>query len=362
MRLWFVWVAAAAGACGGGGAGDAGVDAPSRPLAIERVVDLGRFPEPSATVVGRDGGPGGALGGRLLWTFGDTFLGARNPVDNSNVLSATAGWSAPDAPLALVQPVDAGGFPAQFIPYTAAELAQNQAAPLDGWGLWPGMMIDTGAAEGLVVFQRIKRTAGSGFDSQGVGTARIAVDATVATRIAGDLFAPPEPLFLPQSVIDGQVYAVACAPAFLSVDCKLARAPVAEAGNRAAYQFFDGAAWQPDVTRAAVVLTGGGGVPTLSWNPWLGQYLAITGRPLDSAVQLRTADRIEGPWSAPTELPASADGSTGLYAPTGADAYNYAIVEHTALRSADGRSIVISYSRPTEAFRGDVRLARVTLR
>ncbi len=39
---------------------------------------------------------------------------------------------------------------------------------------------------------------------------------------------------------------------------------------------------------------------------WLGQYLAITGRPLDSAVQLRTADRIEGPWSAPTELPASA--------------------------------------------------------
>ncbi|MEY5043781.1 MAG: hypothetical protein RJA19_1008, partial [Bacteroidota bacterium] len=47
--------------------------------------------------------------------------------------------------------------------------------------LWPGMMIDTGAAEGLVTFQRIKRTNGSGFDSMGVGTARIASSLTDAT-------------------------------------------------------------------------------------------------------------------------------------------------------------------------------------
>ena len=355
------------GACGDdggsstvdGGGGDGAV----RELVVERVEDLGRFPEPSTTVVGRDGGPGGRLGDRLLWTFGDTFLGARNPVDDSNVLSATAGWSSLDAPLALVQPVDSGGFPAQLIPYTADELTQNRAAPLDGWALWPGMMIDTGAAEGLVTFQRIKRTNGSGFDSMGVGTARIAKDATVATRDAADLFAPPEPLFMPQSVIDGQVYAMACDQVgFLNVGCKLGRAPVADAGVRAAYAFFDGTTWQPDIAQAAVVIDELGGTPTISWNPWLGRYLAITGRILSSTVQLRTADRIEGPWSAPVELPASADGASGLYAPTNADAYNYAIVEHTALRSADGRAIVISYSRPTEAFRGDVRLARITLR
>ena len=237
------------GACGDDGDSSTvdggGVDGAVRELVVERVEDLGRFPEPSTTVVGRDGGPGGRLGDRLLWTFGDTFLGARNPVDDSNVLSATAGWSSLDAPLALVQPVDSGGFPAQLIPYTAAELAQNRAAPLDGWALWPGMMIDTGAAEGLVTFQRIKRTNGSGFDSMGVGTARIAKDATVATRDAADLFAPPEPLFMPQSVIDGQVYAMACDQVgFLNVGCKLGRAPVADAGVRAAYAFFDGTTWQ----------------------------------------------------------------------------------------------------------------------
>lgn len=355
----------AGGACGGDGGGvdGGGPDGAVRALVVERVEDLGRFPEPSPTVVGRDGGPGGQLGDRLLWTFGDTFLNARNPVDDSNVLSATAGWSSLDEPLALVQPVDGGGFPTQFIPYTADELAQNRAAPLDGWALWPGMMIDTGAAEGLVVFQRIKRTDGAGFDSMGVGTARVAKDATVATRVDGDLFAPPEPLFMPQSVIDGWVYAMACAQVgFLNVGCKLGRAPVADAGVRAAYAFFDGTSWQADVTRAAVVIDGLGGTPTVSWNPWLGRYLAITGRILSSTVQLRTADRIEGPWSAPVELEASSDGSTGLFLPTSEDAYNYAIVEHTALRSTDGRSLVISYSRPTEAFRGDVRLARITLR
>jgi len=353
-------------ACGGAddvaGVVDGSVDATVRELAVAHVEDLGLLPLPSATTVGRDGGPGGALGGKLLWTFGDTFCNARNPIDDSNVLSATAGWSTVEAPLVLTQPVDGAGFPAQLIPYTADELAQNRAAPLDGWALWPGMMIDTGAAEGLVVFQRIKRTSGSGFDSMGVGTARLALDATVATRVDGDLFAPPEPLFMPQSVVDGMVYAMSCDQVgFLNVGCKLGRAPVADAGVRAAYTFHDGTTWQADIGRAAVVIDGLGGTPTISWNPYLGRYLAVTGRILSSTVQLRTADRIEGPWSEPVEIAASADGSTGIFAPTHEDAYNYVIIEHPALRAVDGQAIVISYSRPTEAFRGDVRLARITL-
>ena len=33
-----------------------------------------------------------------------------------------------------------------------------------------------------------------------------------------------------------------------------------------------------------------------------------------------------------------------------------------ALRSADGRQVVVSYARPLGSFRGEVRLARITLR
>jgi hypothetical protein len=259
-----------------------------------------------------------------------------------------------------VQPTDANGFPAQLVPYTEAELAVNRADPLNGWALWPASLIDTGAPSGLLVFQRVKRTNGSGFDSKGVGTSRLAVDATVATRDPVDLFAPPEPLFLPGSVLDGKVYAFACATVGpLNLACKVARAPRERADQRAAYEFFDGTGWQGDVARAAALLDHVGGGVTISKNAHLGRYLAVCGAVLSSKVLLRTADRIEGPWSDATEI--EPDGH-GYLAPTSDPGYNYIIREHPELGSDDGRSIVVSYSRPTAPFRGDVRLMRVTFR
>jgi hypothetical protein len=276
----------------------------------------------------------------------------------SNVLSATAAWSAPDEPLALVQPIDGGGFPAQFIPYTADELAANQADAFNGWALWPGGMFDTGAADGLVVFQRIKRTDGAGYDSMGIGTARIAVDATVAVRDPDDLFAPPEPLFMPDSLVDGYVLAFACEMSgFLEVGCKLARAPRELAGERAAYEFHDGAGWQPDIGLAAVVFTEFSGAPSISYNPYLQRYLAVCGKLLASTIELRTADDVAGPWSEPVTIEIGEE----YLGPLDPEAFNYVIREHPELTAADGREVVLSYSRPTEPFRGDVRLLRVTL-
>lgn len=333
-------------------------DTPPPQLVIAELEDLGLLPLPSDVTAGRDGGQGGLLGGRLLWTFGDTFLNAENPVDMSNVLTATAAWSSPDAPLELVQPVDGGGFPAQFIPYTPDELAANQTDPFNGWALWPGMMFDTGAPEGLVVFQRIKRTDGSGYDSVGVGTARIAVDATVAVRDPQDLFAPPDPLFMPGATVDGMVLAFSCATIeFLEVGCKLARAPIAEADVRAAYEFHDGTAWQPDIALAADVYTVFSGPPSISYNPYLQRYLAVSGKILSSTIELRTAEDVVGPWSEPVTIEIGEQ----YIGPLDPEAFNYVIIEHVPLRSPDGRQIVLSYSRPTEPFRGDVRLMRVTL-
>jgi hypothetical protein len=328
-------------------------------LQIAAIEDLGRLPLPSAITLGRDGGDGGGLGGKLLWTFGDTFTSVANPVDGSSVLSATSGWSSTTDPLNLTQPVDGNGFPAQLVPYTAAELAQNHSDPLNGWALWPGAFIDTGEAEGLLIFQRILRSNGSGFDSKGIGTARLAVDATVATRAPTDLFAPPETLFIPGSIVDGEVIAFACTTVgFLNSGCKIARAPRAQADQRVAYEFYDGQIWQGDIARAAVVIDHIGGGLSLSYNPYLHRYLAVNGAVLSSTVLLRTADRVEGPWSTAVEI----QPGTNYLAPTDAKNNNYIIIEHPALRSTDGSAIVISYSRPTDPFRGDVRLARITFR
>ena len=299
----------------------------------------------------------GALGGKLLWTFGDTFLTERNHVDNSNVLSATSGWSMAADPLALVQNLF-GAEPAQLIPYTTDELAANTADALNGYALWPGTVLDVGETTAVVSFQQIKRKSGSGFDSIGVGTARIGVDATTATRTPALLFAAPEPLYVPHVVQGDFVYAFACGQrGFLDFACKIARAPLADVETRAAYEFYDGSTWTSDLTRAAYVIDQTSVAPSVSYNEFLGKYLAVSGKILSSTVLIRTAARIEGPWGDPTEIPA---GTEGVLAPPHADQYNYLCVEHPEL--ASDNSIVIGYSRPTEPFQGDVRLARVTLR
>lgn len=345
-------------------------DAPRcrRALSVERVEDLGAFSLPSPVVLSRDGVSSGLFRGRLAWTFGDTFLTRRNPIDDSSVLSATAGWSRAEAPLALDEPVDDAGFPQQLVPYTDDELRANRADALNGWALWPGAVLDTGAPEALLLFQRIKRTRGSGFESQGIGTARLAAGATRATRDPADLFPAVADAGVPvlygsggASVLGDTVYLFACSTVgFLNQGCRLARAPRARTGERAAYEFFDGAAWVPEIARAAVVLEQVGGGVSVSLNPHLGCYLAVTGGTLRSALTLRQSPRLESGWGrveGGVTVEATADG--GVLPP--AEGYDYLFLEHPALRSADGRQVVVSYSRPLGNFRGEVRLVRVTL-
>jgi hypothetical protein len=343
-----------------------------RALAVESVQDVGAFPLPSAITVGRDGTESGAFHGRLLWTFGDTFVTQRNPIDNSNVLSATAGWSDPSSPLALDQPVDDGGFPAQLVPYTADELLANRGDALNGWALWPAAAIDTGAAEALLFFQRVKRTNGSGFQSIGVGTARLALGATHAVRNPDDLFSldggtgdAGVPLLYGAStptLLGDRVFFPACGPTgFFNFGCRVSRAPVAQADNRAAYEFFDGSTWTKEIARAAVVINEAPGL-SITFNPYLGCYLAVSGGIVSSTMTLRVSDRLEADWGSAQDgvtLTAAADG--GILSPA-SGSYDYLFHEHVELRSADGRQIYVTYARPTAPFRGDVRLVRITLR
>src|SRR5712691_3293604 len=91
----------------------AGCTSSSGPPNVTAVDDLGRLPLP-AKGVGRDGGQGGVLGGKLMWTFGDTFLTEPNHIDGATILSATSGWASIDDPLMLAQSMD-GDQPAQLI-------------------------------------------------------------------------------------------------------------------------------------------------------------------------------------------------------------------------------------------------------
>jgi hypothetical protein len=337
---------------------DAGADA-GPPLVVASVEDLGALPSPSETAVGRDGVSSGVVDGQLLWAFGDTFLSMTTPVDGSNVASATGGWATPDDPFAIEQPVDANGIPPQLIPYTEDELAQNRLDALDGWALWPAAVIDTGDPELLVLFQRVKRTDGSMFDGVGLAAARIAPRATVATRDGGDLFSRPlegggTPLYGVGgvSVIDDAAYFFACE----LLGCNVGRVPRDRADDRSAFEFYDGSAWVTDIERARAVIDNVGAMVSVTWNPHLGAFLAVTGRRLSNDVLLRTAPSVVGPWPSYGVVISPAEG--GIIA--AGEGNNYLAQEHAALSAPDGSSIVISYSRPLGFFRGEVRLARIT--
>lgn len=370
-RPWQLALAALAASCSdeSGEPVDAGVvdaaldeDAGSaREIRVASVVDLGALPHPSDTVAGRDGASSGVVDGQLLWAFGDTFVTEPTPIDGSHVVSATGAWATPSDPFTLEQPVDELGLPAQLIPYTDEEIAQNRASAIDGWALWPGAVVDTGADELLVLFQRVERTDGTGFDGVGLGTARIAPRQTTARRDPIDLFsrrlppAPGEPpLYGPGgvAVIGETVYFFGCERG----DCRVARAPRARADARVAFEFYDGERWVADIAAAAVVMRGVGAATSVSYNAHLGAYLSVTSRALSNDVLLRSAPRVEGPWPRSGVVIEPAEGGV-LAAGEGAD---YLAQEQPALSSADGREVVISYSRPLGAFRGEVRLARIT--
>jgi len=319
-------------------------------ITVTSVEDLGSMPLPTGAV-GRDGGLSGVLGGKSLWTFGDTLLTQPNHVDNSEILSATAGWSTVAAPLDLVQSMN-GNEPAQLVPYTDDELAANEANALGGWALWPGALVPIDDTTGIVPFQHVRRQS-DGFTTDAIGLSRIHLDDPTAERLPGFLFTDVQ--FIPQQALDGYVFAWACDKVgFLDFRCKLARVAPPSVADPSKYEFFDGAVWQADITRAAYVIDNTAGGPSVSYNQRLKAYLAVNCEIVSSTVQLRVADAIEGPWGDGAEVEAG----TGILPPVHDDVYNYLCVEHPEL--SDDHSIVVSYSRPTEPFRGEVRLARIT--
>ena len=70
-----------------------------------------------------------------------------------------------------------------------------------------------------------------------------------------------------------------------------------------AYEYWDGDAeeWVPSIEDATTVLSAPASELSTMWNQHLGKYTAMYSRGFDSVV-MRTADRPEGPWSAPTAL------------------------------------------------------------
>ena len=321
-----------------------GLDAGGSTLSVDSIEDLGQFSAP-ASVIGRDGTTAALVGGRLLWTFGDTFVTHPNPIDGSGLVSATAGWSSVADPLRLEEFLDDAGDPTQFIPYTAAEITENRSNFKSGVALWPGAVLPTTDAGAEVLFQHVLRAFdGGGFAADAIGTAEVVPGDAQATRDPEFLFQHPEALFgIGGVTIDGGfAYLYDCEQVQpLNYSCKVARAPLGSVSDRSTYVFWNGGAWSPDISEAAWFIDDASYEMSVEWSPFISRWLAVFSVPLSNDIALRTADRITGPWSPAVIVPGSRPGLV-----TSGAGINYLARQHAELSSSDGRDIVISYAHP----------------
>lgn len=327
-------------------------------VVTDTVSDLGALLNPPSVRV-RDGGPSGVVGGKMLWTFGDTILTHQDEKGQSGITNSAAIASL-DNPFTITATLDATGAPVQLIEYTPEETQYNQERGNKGddrYALWPASVVGLADGSGLVFFSKLVVKPGAmNFNSVGVGAARIDAGQSTARREAGLLFEEPGPLFREGAVlVEGRLYLYACEmDSPLDSSCKVARAPIEQATQRQAYRFWDGKAWVEDVQKAVGVLRGPTSGASVSWNEHLGAFLAVYSGILSSDILARTASQPEGPWSAPTKL------FTGQ-APA-KDAWNYTGLEHPELAEDGGQTLYISYARPLGGFEGEIRLVRVKLR
>lgn len=316
-------------------------------LVIDAVRPLGTFSAPP-TLRTFSGGASAKVGDSVLWTFAEAVL--TNPTaDGDRTRSSIFGYSSVGDAWRPWIVVDPKGVPTELIPLTAEERAHNLATPSERFVVWPTGAVAIGG-EGVVFYAKmIARLAALDLTGVEAGIAHVRKGETKA-RDRLVVFKTGEPAFgIGPTVVGDQVYAWAC----VDGGCMLGRAPVARVAERSAWVAWDGTSYNADLGKGAKLITGAPGDLSMSWNPWVRKYVVVHSEAFTDKVVIQTADKPEGPWSAPM-----------LAFQTGGD--QYAAKEHVALRATCGELITVTYfaraaSDPSD-YMGELRAMELKLR
>ena len=347
------------------------------PPAVASAVDLGPIVQ-NPHVLFRDGLFSGDFNGTSIWTFGDTALNAPNSQGadwDDNTLAYTTDL---DGSSGLTLPNDApetaAGVPDQYLPFTAAEKAFNkehagsgttcQVQPCgESYALWNGPVVPDPTRDRVLFFYyELERTAGqSGWTSIGVGIATWSPGGAVVRPIESPgsafptlMFGPNSPDFADGALTVGQtLYAYGCSAGFLVQNCVLAQVPLATVTNRSTWQYYTAAGtWSSNLADAATVIQGGAAGTSVFWVPYLNEYMAIYMPPLTNEIVDRVAPEPWGPWSAPSNITATATPASGDV--------DYAGMAHPEFAQDNGQIQYVAYYHPLGAFAGEDRWVQVT--
>ncbi len=347
---------------------------PAPEVLVVEARDLGPTAEVPA-IQGRDGGYSARSFGRSIWLFGDTILSEADSRGSSwrhNSWSWTQDFTADDGLVGFEHPIDTWGGPAEFFPYTTEEWDYNEAHAIynaeceEPCGarvmLWPAAIVpDAARHRTLVFYGKYGGEPGEwNFWSIGAsvavwsdfefGPVRPILDA--ASDEPTLLFRDPEPMFGAAAVLDeGWIYAFAC-EGELTKPCLLARVDPDVLFERDQWTYWNGDEFGPSLDDAVPVFEGHT-ILSVHYNRHLERWLAIYSEPLGNDVMLRTAERIEGPWSRAV--------SAFRAEPSHDSSPPYSALGHSELAREGGRFEYVSYYRATGDWTSEVRLVEVRL-
>lgn len=348
----------------------------SAEAAIEKVADLGII-ETVPVILGRDGGYSVLFLNRSIWIYGDTVIKSNDhslPALLSNSCSWTADRDASDGISGFQPCQDSGGIPLELFAFTPEELEFNRnqmSANCQGetcgarWALWPGAAVSDSVNNRLLLFFKKVLVKPEILNFQTKGHAMTAwrkLDEpperirSYPGSIGSELmFAENEPAFGSAAiVVQTMLYVFGCNLDGFEKPCRLARVPLADATDRRAWEFYSTSQkWQKDIGSCQVVLNGND-MMSVSYNSYLGRYLAVYSQPMGTGVMLRTAKKIEGPWSKPLK-------SFDAMPPANDIGWIYDAMEHPEYSRKNGQVIYITYSRQTGPFTFELRLVALTL-
>ncbi len=352
-----------------------GEEGPPPEAAVRAVRDLGRV-ETAASIRGRDGGYSLRRGEQAVFFFGDTVLTAPGEDGTSwrnNTCAATADLDARDGLGGFAEREDALGAPVECFPQTAAERAFNlahqgdpcQEAPCGArYAVWPGALVDDAERDRTLAFYHLIHAEPGDFNFSRVGSS-LAVwpagqpaperpELAPGAEHPTQLFPLADPAFGSAALVDqGWLYTYACETDWVAKPCKLGRARLADALDRARWEFWAGDDWSADVGEAVSVMEGND-IMSVAWNRHLERLLAVYNQPMDRRVMLRTAPRPEGPWSAPLEALICLE-------PTEGSGWIYDALPHPELEREGGRVHYLTYSRTTGFLQSELRLVELEL-
>ena len=348
----------------------------SRPLRVADALDLGpQFTDNPYRMTGQDGAYSIPLGdGRVFWYFGDTLIGERPPGSLRDVFAHPAEIGQPQghAPFerlptntGLVLPAQSGQDGLTRFAHIVDDHGEIRQLVPPGPGdrdEWDRMWCMHGVALGdtlYLSYMHIRMLDGTaspfemGFEVIGTGLAKGRVDDWQFERLVHDgeaMWWPyPQPQFSAAILsADDWLYCYGVTGHESGIQqAYLARVRPGDIEDRDQYAYLSGPepTWSPDIADAIPLFDGPPNELSISWNDYLGSYLAVHSYGTEGRQVGRTAPQPWGPWSEPVTLWAVEAEPDKKY-PVAA----YAGKEHPSLSEDDGRVIYFTYVEAEEYF------------